>query len=599
MSIVESEQAAAVKQFVPSEHTFEASDGSELFYRAWLPNRPTEESLVILHRGHEHSGRVQDIVEALNLGDVAVFAWDARGHGRSPGERGYAESFSQVVADLGRFVRHLEETHGKRLENMVILAQSVGAVALATWVHDYAPRIRAMVLVAPALSIKLYVPFALPGLQLVLKARKSRKTFIKSYVKATMLTHDREQATKYEKDSLIARAIAANLLVDLHDTSQRLIDDAAAIRTPTLLLAAGSDRVVKLGAQRRLFERLGTPTKRMKVFRGMYHDLLHEKDRHLVIDEIREFVEEAFDRFQSPPRLVDADRFGFARNEFDRLSEPLRWYSPRRWGFDLQRIGMKTVGRLSRGVRLGWRTGFDSGQTLDYVYENRPCGALWLGNWIDRAYLGSIGWRGIRQRRANLEKLLRTAIGLVREQGKAPRLVDIAAGPGRYILEIIHTLDDCSAGNGISALLRDNVEANLEAGQRLARDLGLSNVTFQLGDAFDEASLVAIQPRPNVAIVSGLYELFPENVPVRRSLRGLARGIEPGGCLIYTNQPWHPQVEMIARVLMNRVGRPWIMRRRTQEEMDDLVREAGFEKIHQEIDLWGIFSVSLARRVGD
>ena len=86
---------------------------------------------------------------------------------------------------------------------------------------------------------------------------------------------------------------------------------------------------------------------------------------------------------------------------------------------------------------------------------------------------------------------------------------------------------------------------------------------------------------------------------MRRSLRGLARGIEPGGCLIYTNQPWHPQVEMIARVLMNRVGRPWIMRRRTQEEMDDLVREAGFEKIHQEIDLWGIFSVSLARRVGD
>jgi hypothetical protein len=40
------------------------------------------------------------------------------------------------------------------------------------------------------------------------------------------------------------------------------------------------------------------------------------------------------------------------------------------------------------------------------------------------------------------------------------------------------------------------------------------------------------------------------------------------------------------------------MRRRTQEEMDDLVREAGFEKITQEIDTWGIFSVSLARRVG-
>jgi hypothetical protein len=69
-----------------------------------------------------------------------------------------------------------------------------------------------------------------------------------------------------------------------------------------------------------------------------------------------------------------------------------------------------------------------------------------------------------------------------------------------------------------------------------------------------------------------------------------------GGYLVYTGQPWHPQVEMIARVLINRDGKPWIMRRRTQEEMDDLVRAAGFEKIAMEIDPFGIFTVSLARR---
>jgi hypothetical protein len=67
-----------------------------------------------------------------------------------------------------------------------------------------------------------------------------------------------------------------------------------------------------------------------------------------------------------------------------------------------------------------------------------------------------------------------------------------------------------------------------------------------------------------------------------------------GGFLIYTGQPWHPQLEMIARVLTNRDGKPWIMRRRTQEEMDDLVRAAGFRKLDMEIDRWGIFTVSLA-----
>src|SRR5207247_7099362 len=105
---------------------------------------------------------------------------------------------------------------------------------------------------------------------------------------------------------------------------------------------------------------------------------------------------------------------------------------PRGWAYRLQRLSMNTIGRLSRGVRLGWRTGFDSGQTLDYVYENRPRGAMLLGRWIDRAYLNSIGWRGIRQRRQNLEALLRKAIRLSDEEGRTVRLFDIAAGPGRY-----------------------------------------------------------------------------------------------------------------------------------------------------------------------
>ena len=55
---------------------------------------------------------------------------------------------------------------------------------------------------------------------------------------------------------------------------------------------------------------------------------------------------------------------------------------------------------------------------------------------------------------------------------------------------------------------------------------------------------------------------------------------------------------MIARSLTShREGNAWVMRRRVQAEMDELVAEAGFEKIDQLSDQWGIFSVSLARRV--
>jgi hypothetical protein len=55
-------------------------------------------------------------------------------------------------------------------------------------------------------------------------------------------------------------------------------------------------------------------------------------------------------------------------------------------------------------------------------------------------------------------------------------------------------------------------------------------------------------------------------------------------------------MEMIARVLTNRDGEPWVMRRRGQRELDDLVREAGFEKIRTEVGGRGIFTVSIAQR---
>ncbi len=48
---------------------------------------------------------------------------------------------------------------------------------------------------------------------------------------------------------------------------------------------------------------------------------------------------------------------------------------------------LRTLGRTSEGIELGYRHGFDSGPMLDYVYENRARGRLLLGRLIDRFYL--------------------------------------------------------------------------------------------------------------------------------------------------------------------------------------------------------------------
>jgi SAM-dependent methyltransferase len=186
---------------------------------------------------------------------------------------------------------------------------------------------------------------------------------------------------------------------------------------------------------------------------------------------------------------------------------------------------------------------------------------------------------------------LRRVIERAHGDGLPVRILDVACGGGRYLLETIRALPEIP----MTALLRDYKQENVDAATRLATVFGLTNVTVELGNAFDRSSIAALNPRPTIAIVSGLFELFPENAGVLESLRGLAEAIEPGGYLLYTNQPWHPQVEFIARVLRNREGKPWIMRRRTTAEMDELVSVAGFEKKEMEVDEWGMFTVSVAR----
>ena len=577
---------------VPSEGTFTASDDTDLFYRHWpamQAGRPSK-VVVMFHRGHEHSGRLQHIVDELRLFDTAFYAWDARGHGRSPGERGHSPSLGRSIRDVDEFVRFAAEDSGVALDDVTVIAQSVGAVLVSAWAHDYAPKIRGLVLASPAFKVKLYVPFARTGLSLMQRWRGL--FFVNSYVKGKYLTHDPERIESFNTDPLITRAISVNILLALYKTAERIVSDAAAITLPTQLLVSGSDYVVHRKPQVDFFNGLRSPVKEMRVLPGFYHDTLGEKDRSLAFDKMRDFIDTLY---AMPPQRIDyahEDRWSPSADTWRMLAAGPAPFSAESIAFCALRYGMKALGTQSDGVRLGLETGFDSGSTLDYIYQDKARGRNVFGRLIDRNYLDSIGWKGIRQRKVHLQQLIQQAVVHLQQQSMPVRLVDIAAGHGRYVLDALQHLDGVD-----DILLRDYSELNVEKGQALIAERGLSSVAhFEQGNAFDRQSLATLS-RPTLGIVSGLYELFPDNAMVRASLAGLADAIPEGGLLIYTGQPWHPQLKTIAWALTShRDGQPWVMRVRTQGEMDALVEEAGFDKCAQLIDEWGIFTVSLAVR---
>lgn len=579
------------------EFSFTTHDGVALFYRHWPASNADgaapKRAVVMFHRGHEHGGRMSHLVDELNMPDFDFFAWDARGHGLSPGERGDSPSFATSVRDVQTFIDHISASHDMAVEDIAVLAQSVGAVVVSAWAHDYAPKIRALVLASPAFKVKLYVPFARPGLKLMRALRGN--FFVNSYVKAKYLSHDPERITSFDADPLIARAISVNMLLGLYDAAERVVADAQAIQIPTQLLISGADFVVHRKPQQQFFERLGSVRKEMHILPGFFHDTLGERDRSHALSRAQRFLLRCFEEPVQRPSLLDADRLGVTCAESESLAAPLPHNSLRDLYWRATRAGLRFGSNLADGVKLGFDTGFDSGSTLDYVYRNQPSGKSPIGRLIDQNYLNSIGWRGIRQRKLHAEELLRLAMGKLREQGRDVRIVDIAAGHGRYILEALEGMEQ----KPDSILLRDYSDINVRDGSALIEQKGLTDIArFVKGDAFDKADLAALTPKPTLAVVSGLYELFGSNQMVGDSLAGLAAAVEEGGYLVYTGQPWHPQLELIARALTShRDGEAWVMRRRSQAEMDQLVEAAGFRKVTQRIDEWGIFSVSLAQRV--
>ena len=89
--------------------TFKSFDNADIFYRVWNYN-PSQKTIVILHRGHEHSGRLQAFAENEQFAHFNIFGFDMRGLGHT--SQPVSPHFMDYVRDLDAFVKYLHETYG-------------------------------------------------------------------------------------------------------------------------------------------------------------------------------------------------------------------------------------------------------------------------------------------------------------------------------------------------------------------------------------------------------------------------------------------------------------------------------------------------------
>ncbi|WP_405349602.1 alpha/beta fold hydrolase [Fusobacterium animalis] len=558
---------------------FDTFDGNKIFYRKWNFEKD-KKTLIIIHRGHEHSERLNILTQDEKFLKYNIFAYDLRGHGytkikSSPNSMDY-------VRDLDSFVKHIKSEYQIKEEDIFIIANSIGGVILSAYVHDFAPNIAGMALLAPAFEIKLYIPFAKQLVTLLTKIKKDAK--VMSYVKAKVLTHDIEEQNKYNSDKLINKEINAKLLIDLADMGKRLVEDSMAIELPTIIFSAEKDYVVKNSAQKKFFLNLSSKKRKFIELENFYHGIIFEKERQKVYKMLDDFIQ---DVFKNQNTTLDVSPREFSRKEYERIA--LKEYPlTEKIFYSIQKFSMRTFGFLSKGISLGLKYGFDSGISLDYIYKNHANGKLLIGKFIDRFYLNQIGWRGVRERKKNLLSLIEEKITSLGE--KNVKILDVAGGTGNYLFDIKEKYPN------VQILINEFKKSNIEVGEEVIKKNNWENISFIDYDCFDKETYKKINYTPNIVIISGVFELFENNKMLENTISGIAEILDKNGAVIYTGQPWHPQLKQIALVLNSHKGngKSWLMRRRSEKELDSLFENYNLKKEKMLIDNDGIFTVSLA-----
>ena len=247
------------------------------------------------------------------------------------------------------------------------------------------------------------------------------------------------------------------------------------------------------------------------------------------------------------------------------------------------RVLMRTGGRLSDGIRLGYDEGFNSGTMVDDAYANEAHGITPIGRLIDRAMLNHPVWRGVRTRRELLIGQLQVAIGKRRGQ----RLLDVAAGPGSYLFEMPKGAADYYAGD---------IDADERAhGQARVAAEGRDDIHFVEADAFDPTTWP--EAPFDILVASGFFDLLVDIADVRRLLAAGAAGTEPGARWVLSVMEGHPDLKLLSDVLVDWDGEPWTAVTRSADEVIAEAEPLGWRAITVEHEPLGQFGVVTLERV--
>ena len=276
------------------EGQFKGYQGLELFFQSWTIPNPRG-TLVISHGISEHSECYAKMAASLAGKGWNIMAWDLRGHGRSEGKRGYVEDFNFYALDLKCFLIFLKET-GKLGGPFSTLGHSMGGLITLRYLVDrddsaesraIAPN--SLVLSSPLLGITMAVPVVKDLAAKILNHIIPSIT-LPNEIHYDYLSRDPAILKSYPHDPLRHDKISPSLYLGMYSSMEYVNQRADQIKLPTLIQAAGVEKIVSLPATREFFDKIAANDKKLIVYDESLHEIYNDLDRETALDDLDKFL---------------------------------------------------------------------------------------------------------------------------------------------------------------------------------------------------------------------------------------------------------------------------------------------------------------------
>ncbi|MDE3095390.1 MAG: lysophospholipase [Chloroflexota bacterium] len=269
------------------EGAFAAADGLRLFERRWLPDGEPRAALAIVHGYAEHGGRYAHVGEALVGRGYAVFACDLRGHGRSDGPRAFVRSFGAYLADLPVFLDRVRTAVPGR--PLFLLGHSMGGTIVALAAVAAPPSVEGVLLSGAGLTLA-GAPPPLQAAMLALGRIAPRLPLRR--LAAADVSRDPEVVRAYEEDPLVYRGrMRAGLIAAMIRAARRIGAGMEDVTLPLLIMHGTADALTEPAGSRELYARARSADRTLKLYEGLYHEILNEPERAQVIDDIARWLD--------------------------------------------------------------------------------------------------------------------------------------------------------------------------------------------------------------------------------------------------------------------------------------------------------------------